>query len=191
MNDEAFMRIALELAARSAEEGEVHVGCVITLGNRIVGEGRNRRETGKNALCHAELEAIDMACRTLGGLSGVNTIDKPIAVVPDGDDRGVTLLSLRSPRTGLTLITMLDGEGITVAQGNYIAVTGWSSSDISNHSTGVDLRLEVVDCLSQRVDLLLQLADVVIVVRTRYGYPCETQNEGPGKEQIFDFFVHS
>jgi hypothetical protein len=86
---------------------------------------------------------------------------------------------------------MLDGEGITVAQGNYIAVTGWSSSDISNHSTGVDLRLEVVDCLSQRVDLLLQLADVVIVVRTRYGYPRETQNEGPGKEQIFDFFVHS
>ena len=33
----------------------------------IVGEGRNRRETKKNALAHAEIEAIDMACRTLGG----------------------------------------------------------------------------------------------------------------------------
>lgn len=67
MNDEAFMRIALELAARSAEEGEVPVGCVITLEDRVVGTGRNRREAGKNALYHAELEAIDQACKTLGG----------------------------------------------------------------------------------------------------------------------------
>ena len=43
------------------------MGCVITLGDRIVGRGRNRRETGKNALAHAEIEAIDEACRTLGG----------------------------------------------------------------------------------------------------------------------------
>ncbi len=67
MNDEAFMRMALELAARSAEEGEVPVGCVITLEDRVVGTGRNRREAGKNALYHAELEAIDQACKTLGG----------------------------------------------------------------------------------------------------------------------------
>ena len=36
-------------------------------GERIVGRGRNRRETGKSALAHAELEAIAEACRTLGG----------------------------------------------------------------------------------------------------------------------------
>ena len=64
---EDAMRRAIELAKQAAAEGEVPVGCVITLGDRIVGEGRNRRETEKNALCHAELEAIDMACRTLGG----------------------------------------------------------------------------------------------------------------------------
>ena len=65
--DELFMREALELAQEAAAEGEVPVGCVITLGDRVVGRGRNRRETAKNALCHAEIEAIHEACSTLGG----------------------------------------------------------------------------------------------------------------------------
>ena len=65
--DEAMMRRALELAAEAAKEGEVPVGCVITLGDTIVGEGRNRREMGKSALAHAEIEAIHQACSTLGG----------------------------------------------------------------------------------------------------------------------------
>ena len=67
MTDEEYMREALALAREAAAEGEVPVGCVITDGERIVGRGRNRRETAKNALSHAELEAIDEACRTLGG----------------------------------------------------------------------------------------------------------------------------
>ena len=61
------MREALLLAQEAAADGEVPVGCVITLEDCIVGRGRNRRETAKNALSHAELEAIDEACRTLGG----------------------------------------------------------------------------------------------------------------------------
>ena len=65
--DERFMREALILAQEAADEGEVPVGCVITLGDRVVGRGRNRRETAKNALCHAEIEAIHDACTTLGG----------------------------------------------------------------------------------------------------------------------------
>ncbi len=65
--DEQWMRQALVLAEEAAAEGEVPVGCVITLGDRIVGRGRNRREMGKNALAHAEIEAIADACRTLGG----------------------------------------------------------------------------------------------------------------------------
>lgn len=67
MEDKDFMELALALAREAAEAGEVPVGCVITLGDRVVGRGRNRRETMKNALCHGELEAIDQACRTLGG----------------------------------------------------------------------------------------------------------------------------
>ena len=67
MEDRTLMERALELAREAAAEGEVPVGCVVALGDRIVGEGRNRREQDKNALCHAELEAIGQACRTLGG----------------------------------------------------------------------------------------------------------------------------
>lgn len=67
MEDSRFMAEALTLAKEAAAEGEVPVGCVITLGDKIVGRGRNRREKGKSALAHAEIEAIDEACRTLGG----------------------------------------------------------------------------------------------------------------------------
>ena len=65
--DELFMKEALELARQAAAEGEVPVGCVITRGNEIVGRGRNRREKDKNALAHAEIEAINDACSHLGG----------------------------------------------------------------------------------------------------------------------------
>jgi len=64
---EEYMREALALANEAAAEGEVPVGAVVVRDGVIVGRGRNRREVGKNALAHAELEAIDHACRTLGG----------------------------------------------------------------------------------------------------------------------------
>ena len=66
-SDEDFMREALRLAREAAEEGEVPVGAVIVRDGEIVARGKNRRETGRNALCHAELEAIGGACRALGG----------------------------------------------------------------------------------------------------------------------------
>ena len=67
MEDLQFMDAALELAREAAAEGEVPVGCVIVCDGQIVGRGRNRREIGKNALAHAEIEAIAQACETLGG----------------------------------------------------------------------------------------------------------------------------
>ena len=67
MNDSFFMNEALKLAREAADEGEVPVGAVVVLGDEIVGRGRNSREKGKNALAHAELEAIDEACKRLGG----------------------------------------------------------------------------------------------------------------------------
>ncbi len=67
MTDLDFMDEALRLAKEAFDEGEVPVGCVITKGDTIVGRGRNRREKGRSALAHAEIEAIDEACRTLGG----------------------------------------------------------------------------------------------------------------------------
>ena len=67
MDDLVYMDAALALAREAAAEGEVPVGCVIVCNGQIVGRGRNRRETGKTALGHAEIEAIDQACKTLGG----------------------------------------------------------------------------------------------------------------------------
>ena len=67
MEDTYFMDEALALAREAAADGEVPVGCVIVRGDTIVGRGRNRRETDKSALAHAEIEAIGEACRRLGG----------------------------------------------------------------------------------------------------------------------------
>ena len=67
MDDLYFMDEALALAREAASEGEVPVGCVIVRKDEIVGRGRNRRETVRNALSHAEIEAINDACRNLNG----------------------------------------------------------------------------------------------------------------------------
>ena len=66
MTDTEAMHEALSLAREAADEGEVPVGCIVTDGEHIVGRGRNRRETGKSALAHAELEAIRDACARTG-----------------------------------------------------------------------------------------------------------------------------
>ena len=67
MDDLFYMTQALALAREYAQEGEVPVGCVIVRGGDVVGRGRNRRERGKSALAHAEIEAIAQANANLGG----------------------------------------------------------------------------------------------------------------------------
>ena len=67
MDDLYYMDEALKLAREAAAQGEVPVGCVIVRKGEIVARGRNRRETDKTALGHAEIEAITEACRNLGG----------------------------------------------------------------------------------------------------------------------------
>ena len=67
MDYESYMRRALALAAEAAAAGEVPVGCVIVdEGGAVLGEGRNRREETRSVLGHAELEALDAACRARG-----------------------------------------------------------------------------------------------------------------------------
>ena len=61
-----FMNEALVQARIALSEGEVPVGAVIVRDGEIISYGRNRRENQKNALCHAEIEAINNACEKLG-----------------------------------------------------------------------------------------------------------------------------
>lgn len=67
VTDEEYMREALDLAKKAFELGEVPVGAVAVWDGKIVGRGMNLRETDKNALRHAEISAIDEACKNLGG----------------------------------------------------------------------------------------------------------------------------
>lgn len=62
-----FMSEALKQAKKAAKIGETPVGAVIVRDGKIIARAYNKRETKKNALCHAELIAINKACRKLGG----------------------------------------------------------------------------------------------------------------------------
>lgn len=66
-NKDLYMREALRLAQEAFDDNEVPVGAVIVRGGEIVATGRNRREKAKNALLHAEIDAINNACKALGG----------------------------------------------------------------------------------------------------------------------------
>ena len=65
--DEIYMREALLLAEKAREEDEVPVGAVIVRDGEIIARAYNRRQTDKCATAHAEILAIEQACRTLDG----------------------------------------------------------------------------------------------------------------------------
>lgn len=65
--DEHFMRRALELARIAGECGDVPVGAVVVRSGEIIAEGYNTREALGCALGHAEISAIDAACKAIGG----------------------------------------------------------------------------------------------------------------------------
>lgn len=64
---EYYMSLALEEARKAFMLDEVPVGAVIVKNDIVISKGHNLRETMKNALSHAEIIAIEKACRTLGG----------------------------------------------------------------------------------------------------------------------------
>ena len=71
--DVYYMKKALSLAKEAEKRSEVPIGAIVVWEDgeysdgRVVGQGYNRRESDKNALYHAEILAIDEACKTLGG----------------------------------------------------------------------------------------------------------------------------
>jgi len=66
MNDDAFMRRALELARQGQAEGEVPVGALVVLDDEIIGEGWNRPITAADPTAHAEIQALRAAARAMG-----------------------------------------------------------------------------------------------------------------------------
>ncbi len=72
MKDKKYMNLALSLAGKAGESGDVPVGAVIVRDGEIIGQGYNKREKEKSSLLHAEICAINEACRNLSSwrLSG-------------------------------------------------------------------------------------------------------------------------
>ena len=63
---ERYMRMALEEAEKAGRLGEIPVGAVVVRQGEVLGRGHNLRQTGHSALAHAEVLAIEEACRLTG-----------------------------------------------------------------------------------------------------------------------------
>lgn len=64
--DERYMQLAIEQAGYASSIGEVPVGCVVVKDGVVISKGYNFRETHKTALGHAEILAIQNACKEVG-----------------------------------------------------------------------------------------------------------------------------
>ena len=67
VDDEKFMRCAIDEARRALDKGEVPIGAVVVAGGRVVGRGHNLVETLQDATAHAEMQAVTAATASLGG----------------------------------------------------------------------------------------------------------------------------
>ncbi|MCM8569831.1 nucleoside deaminase [Gramella jeungdoensis] len=66
-NDEYYMKKALEEAEAAYEKGEIPVGVVVVINDRIIARGHNLTETLNDVTAHAEMQAITAAANFLGG----------------------------------------------------------------------------------------------------------------------------
>ena len=73
--EKEFMNEAIRLAIKSYEEDEVPVGAVVVKDNKIIGCGYNQKDKTKNPLKHAELIAIEDACKYVGADTFINKLD--------------------------------------------------------------------------------------------------------------------
>ncbi len=64
--DRKFMDLALIEAKKAMEDGDVPVGAIVVKDGKVIGVGRNRREKDNNAVAHAEIIAIENACKEIG-----------------------------------------------------------------------------------------------------------------------------
>lgn len=67
MEDERFMRLALQQANYAAERGEVPIGAVVVVDGKVIARSHNMTETLTDPTAHAEMQAITMATDAFGG----------------------------------------------------------------------------------------------------------------------------
>ena len=67
MEDERFMRLALQQANYAAERGEVPIGAVVVVNGKVIAKSHNMTETLTDPTAHAEMQAITMATDAFGG----------------------------------------------------------------------------------------------------------------------------
>ncbi|MCG3083086.1 tRNA adenosine(34) deaminase TadA [Anoxybacillus sp. LAT_35] len=65
-NDEYYMHLAIEEAKKAEKIGEVPIGAVIVYNDQVIARAHNLRERDQRSIAHAELLAIDEACKKLG-----------------------------------------------------------------------------------------------------------------------------
>ncbi len=146
--DKEFMDIALSLAREAAIDGEVPVGAVVVHKGTVVGKGRNRREKEKNALAHAELEAINEACDTLGGWRLPNcTLYVTLEPCP------MCAGGIINSRIGRTVISLADAKS-----GCLGSVINFNSYPF-NHKTGVEYGLCENEAKSLMSDFFARLRE--------------------------------
>ena len=64
--DQFYMELALKEAQKAADIGEVPIGAVLVKDDQVIAKAHNLREVEKRAIAHAEILAIDEACKTIG-----------------------------------------------------------------------------------------------------------------------------
>ena len=78
---EKFMKEALKEAKKAFEKDEVPVGAIIVKDNKIIAKAHNLKETKKSSICHAEILAIEKACKKLGAWR-LNECDMYVTLEP-------------------------------------------------------------------------------------------------------------
>ncbi|WP_077620131.1 tRNA adenosine(34) deaminase TadA [Bacillus sinesaloumensis] len=73
MSDEYYMKLAIEEAKKATDLDEVPIGAVLVLEGEVIAKAHNLRETQQRSIAHAELLAIDKACKRIGSWRLENT----------------------------------------------------------------------------------------------------------------------